>query len=94
MHRPKSDRIAILEKRIWWLEQYPHGNANDSIKQLKEELQTLQAEEEKRDRLRGVPLLSSKITGYRFFCSPCWDQAYLIDQNQRKKQRVRHDTIS
>jgi hypothetical protein len=86
---PKRARIATLERRIAWLEQSPHGNNNDSMKQLKEELAELLEEDAKRDRIRSIPLLTSRITGYRFFCSSCWDNAYLIDKNQRREERKR-----
>jgi hypothetical protein len=44
--------------------------------------------EAKRDRLRHLPLYSSKSTNYLFYCSPCWDKAYLLDHERRKKERV------
>ena len=51
---------------------------------------------EKRDRLRSLPLYSSKITGYEFFCSPCWDKAYLLDQERRnwRKEQTKIPKLS
>ena len=98
LQRPKkpNDRISTLQKRIKWLGECQHRNninknkaADAIIKQDREELQRLQAEDAKYDKFRSLPLYSSKCTGYRFFCSPCWDQAYLIDQEQKKKEKTR-----
>ena len=43
--KPKSNRIAILEKRIRWIENYSRGNINrpsyiNEVKQLKQELKS------------------------------------------------------
>ena len=35
--RTKNDRIAVLQKRIKWMQNYSRGNIND-LKQLKQEL--------------------------------------------------------
>ena len=94
LQRPKNDRIEQIKKRIRHIEEYnlKYNNnkaTSDSggIKELKQELAQLIKEEEKRDRLRSLPLYSSKNTGYKFFCSPCWDQAYLIYEQERKKEK-------
>jgi hypothetical protein len=55
--RSHSDRIVVLEKKISWAE-----NHNDDInlhKTLKAELADLLREEEKRDKVRSLPLYSS-----------------------------------
>ena len=86
MPRPINDRIAVLERRIRYLEKYPRSsNSAAEIIKAKEELQGLLKEQAKRDRLRSIPLLSSKITGYRFYCHDCWDKTYQIAQEERKK---------
>jgi hypothetical protein len=90
---PKSGtRIQMLQKRLNYLERYPNGHhtvsADIEIKKTREELAQLEAEESQKDKLRHLPLYSSKCTEYRFFCSPCWDKAYLSDQNQRRKERM------
>ena len=93
-----SERIAVLQKRIKWLEYqlshnsyyYNNGKASAAareIKQAKEELQRLQAEDAKYAKFRSLPLYSSKCTGHRFFCSSCWEQAYQIAQEERKKEK-------
>jgi DNA-directed RNA polymerase subunit RPC12/RpoP len=92
-----SERIGVLQKRIKWLEYqlshnsyyYNNGKASAAreIKQAKEELQRLQAEDAKYDKFRSLPLYSSKCTGHRFFCSSCWEQAYQIAQEERKKEK-------
>jgi hypothetical protein len=93
MHRPTNDRIVQIKKRIKSIEEYNlkynnKATSDSGINELKQELAELLKEEEKRDRLRSLPLYSSKITNYRFFCSPCWDKAYLLDQERRKKERM------
>jgi selenocysteine-specific translation elongation factor len=63
--RTKNDRIAILQKRIKWVENYSHGNHrrssydnnNDGIKQLKQELADLLEQDAKADKLRSLPLI-------------------------------------
>ncbi|MFL6401015.1 MAG: hypothetical protein ACJ72J_15740, partial [Nitrososphaeraceae archaeon] len=62
----KNPRIQVLERRISYLERYPRSisaaDTNNVIKQLKEKLAQLEAEENKMDKLRRLPLYSSKIT--------------------------------
>jgi hypothetical protein len=70
-----SDRIGTIKNRIRLVESnYP--NATDNIIQLKEELALLLDEEAKRELVRRLRLYSSSATGYRWFCSACFDQAY------------------
>jgi hypothetical protein len=87
MIKPKSNRIAILEKQIKCIEehyQYRHrhdnpGNNNDDgvfIKQLKQELAELLAEDAKADKLRSLPLYSCRITDFKFVCSKCYERLY------------------
>lgn len=59
---------------------------NQIYKQLKQELAQVQKEEQELDRTRHLPLYSSKAAGYRFYCSSCWDKAYLFEQELRKKK--------
>jgi DNA-directed RNA polymerase subunit RPC12/RpoP len=75
--KPKSNRIAILEKRIKWLENYRHGNNsdnNDDVKQLKQELADLLEEDAKADKLRSLPLYNCRSTVWKFVCSKCYDK--------------------
>jgi hypothetical protein len=80
--KPKSNRIAILQKRIKWIENYSRGNINrpsyhiNEVKQLKQELADLLEEDAKVDRLRSLPLYSCRITGWKFVCSKCYDKVY------------------
>jgi hypothetical protein len=60
---PYSNSLAILQKRIKWLQGYHHGNSavgiadnNNSIKQLNQELAELSEEDAKTDKLRSLPL--------------------------------------
>ena len=87
MIKPKSNRIAILEKQIKWIEehyQYRHRHDNTSnnnddgvyIKQLKQELAELLAEDAKVDKLRSLPLYSCRITDFKFVCSKCYERLY------------------
>jgi DNA repair exonuclease SbcCD ATPase subunit len=77
----KSNRIAVLEKRIKWLENYRRGNNrsssyNNNVKQLKQELADLLEEDAKDDKLRSLPLYSCRITDFKFVCSGCYDKVY------------------
>ena len=74
--RPHNDRVAILQKRIKWIENYSHGKINrpsyvNEVKQIKQELAELQEEDAKYDKLRRLPLYSCKITGFKYVCSKC-----------------------
>ena len=75
--RPLNDRVAILQKRIKWIENYSRGNIrSDDVKQLKAELADLLEEDAKADKLRSLPLYSCRITGFKFVCSKCYDKIY------------------
>lgn len=78
--KPKSNRIAVLERQIKWLENYSRGNngnsSSDVVKQLKQELAALLEEDAKADKLRNLPLYSRRITGWKFVCSKCYDKVY------------------
>jgi hypothetical protein len=77
--KPNSNRIAVLEKRIKWIENYPHhrrgSTDNDVVVQL-QELAELLEEDAKADKLRSLPLYSCRITGFKFVCSKCYDRVY------------------
>jgi DNA-directed RNA polymerase subunit M/transcription elongation factor TFIIS len=80
----KGNRIDFLQRRIKWLENYSRraGNTNrpsyiNEIKAVKTELAELLAEDAERDKLRSLPLYSSRITGWKFVCSKCYDKAYM-----------------
>jgi hypothetical protein len=83
-----SGRITYLRKRIKWVENHPHYvNSNkSSCEAERQELAELLEEDKKRDILRRIPLYSCKITGYRFVCSKCYDEAYLSEQQKRKEE--------
>jgi hypothetical protein len=58
-----NNRIAVLQKRIKWLENYhyptPHGNnsnhnKDNEVKQLKQELGELLEEDAKADKVRSL----------------------------------------
>jgi hypothetical protein len=74
--KQKSNQIAVLERRINWLENYSHSNNNIIIKQLKQELAELLAQDAKADKFRSLPLYSCRITGWKFVCSECYDVVY------------------
>ncbi|MFL6412703.1 MAG: hypothetical protein ACJ71K_15865 [Nitrososphaeraceae archaeon] len=90
--RPHYDRIAILQKRIKWIENYNHGNnsnKNDDLRQVKAELADLLEEDAKADKLRSIPLYSCRITGFKFVCSRCYDKVYIYAiANQRPSLRL------
>jgi hypothetical protein len=83
--KPHPNRVAILEKRIKWIENYSRGNINrpsyiSDIKALKQELAELLEEDAKADKLRSLPLYTCRITGWKFVCSKCYDKAYALVQ--------------
>jgi hypothetical protein len=85
LNKPHNDRVAILQKRIKWLENYFRGNNRASyindIKALKQELAELLEEDAKADKLRSLPLYSCRITGWKFVCSTCYPRwSYLSCQ--------------
>jgi hypothetical protein len=54
--KPHNDWIAILQKRIKWMENYYHGiNIND-LRALKQELAELLEQDAKADKLRSLPM--------------------------------------
>ena len=67
-----NDRIATLEVRLNWLK--THNGKEQDIKEVKQELDELLQDDAEYDILRSIPLYSSKITKYRFFCSSCFDK--------------------
>jgi hypothetical protein len=88
--RPHNDRVAILQKRIRWMENYYHGNrsnAND-LKLLKAELAELLEEDAKTNLLRCLPLYSCRITGWKFVCSRCYDKVYLHTSVKRQSSTI------
>ena len=83
--RPYCNRIAILEKRIKWLQNYPRRNnrsAGNGIKHLKQELADLLEQDAKADKLRSLPLYSCRITAWKFVCSKCYEKVYRLLQNK------------
>lgn len=62
--KPKSNRIAVLERQIKWLENYSRGNngksSSDVVKQLKQELAALLEEDAKADKLRNLPCIATE----------------------------------
>jgi hypothetical protein len=79
--RTKNDRVAILQKRIKWIENYSRGNnRSDEVKALKQELAELLSEDAKADKPRSLPLYGCRITGWKFVCSKCYDKVYLLLQ--------------
>jgi DNA-directed RNA polymerase subunit RPC12/RpoP len=76
-----SNRITVLEKQIKQDEirnnHYPNNdNEYNDIMESKQELADLLKEEEKNDLVTRLPLYSSRMTGYKWICSGCWDKAY------------------
>ena len=76
-----SNRITVLEKQIKQDEirnnHYPNNdNEYNDIMESKQELADLLKEEEKNDLVTRLPLYSSRMTGYKWICSECWDKSY------------------
>ena len=57
-----------------------NAKAEGNIKQLKQELAELLEEEAKADALRRLPLYSCRITRFKFVCSKCYDNVYMLLQ--------------
>jgi hypothetical protein len=89
--RSNGDRIILLErqlKRVEWIHSKSRFRMsdmeyNDTVKEIKEELATLLKAEDTKDKLRRLPLYSSRITGFRYLCSACYDVLY--KRRNRKK---------
>jgi ribonuclease D len=77
-----SSRIYQLQARIKQIERHHIGGT--SAKKEREELKLLLEEHDKKDILRRIPLYSSSITSYRFYCSECYDKAYLLSTIRKK----------
>jgi hypothetical protein len=74
---PYRNRITLLGHRIKWIESHPRlKDSTNTIKQLKQELAELLAEDAKADKLRSMPLYSCRMTGWKFVCSNCYDKVY------------------
>lgn len=80
--RPSNDRIDILEQPIKRVEalydrkKIPYIDYINNTNELKEELAELLNVEEKNQLIRKLPLYSSRITGFRYVCSACYDKLY------------------
>lgn len=88
-----SRRIAYLKSTIKQIERFhipARGYPNHVAKKEREELANLLKEEEqqKRDIVRRLPLYSSKISGYRFLCSKCYDECERIEREREKEKRI------
>jgi len=75
-----SNRITVLEKQIRQDEirnSHYHINNNNynDIMGSKQELADV-LKEDKNDLVTRLPLYSSRMTGYKWICSECWDKAY------------------
>jgi hypothetical protein len=86
--RPKNHKIELLQTRIKWIEEHRdshcHHTPDEDIQRLKQELAELQAADSEYDKLRSIPLYSSKITGFKFVCDDCFNNIY---RNKKKKRR-------
>jgi DNA-directed RNA polymerase subunit RPC12/RpoP len=88
-----SNRITVLEKQIKHDEirnSHYHINNNNynDIMESKQELADLLKEEDKNDLVTRLPLYSSRMTGYKWICSECWDKAYRSLHHQKKMEMV------
>jgi hypothetical protein len=80
------NRIQTLKGMIKEIER--HGT--DPTKE-KQELAELLEENRKREITKRIPLYSSKLTGYRFYCSKCYE---LEEQKQREREKGEFIPIS
>ena len=81
---PKRKRIYHLQKVIEQAEKYHIGCIN-GCENEKQELKSLLGYERQEELLRRLPLYSSRITGFRFLCSTCYDKIYY-------KARIKHES--
>ena len=75
-----SNQTTVLEKQIKQDEirnSHHRINNNDynDIRESKQELADL-LKEDKNEFVTRLPLYSSRMTGYKWICSECWDKAY------------------
>jgi hypothetical protein len=86
--RPHGNRITLLEHKIKWIETHPRllKDSVSSIKQLKQELADLLAEEAKADKLRSLSLYSCRITGWKFASCRSYDKIYMYSVAKPLKQ--------
>ena len=93
MTNSSSNRIVTLERQIKWVEKNNSNNNNnnddDDVNRLKQQLANLLKEEEKNDLLRRLPLYNSRMTGYKWICSECWDQVYWLSRQIKKTKTDR-----
>ena len=76
-----SNRITVLEKRIKQ-DEIRNSHYYNDIMGSKQELADLLKEEDKNEFVTRLPLYSSRMTGYKWICSECWDKAYRSLHNQ------------
>jgi hypothetical protein len=91
----KSKRIAILEYRIKWMEDHygRHATLEENTKPLKQELAELLKQDAEYDKLRSLPLYSSKISGWKFVCSNCFQKLYSRRNRNKKKLKASLENI-
>jgi hypothetical protein len=64
LSKSNNNRIAVLQKRIKWIENYSHGNnRSNEVKQLKAELAELLEEDAKADKLRSLLCIAAELLG-------------------------------
>jgi hypothetical protein len=80
-----TGRIAQLRSIIKQIERHHIGSTNANKE--KEELKQLEEEDKQREILRRLPLYSSKISGYRFLCSNCYDEAYYLSSHNSSSSK-------
>ena len=72
-----STEIRRLKRTIKHLEEYAASTCTRvNCKAEKEQLDQLLKEQERLRFLRSLPLKGNACTGYRLYCSTCWNQAY------------------
>jgi hypothetical protein len=75
LRRPMNDRVAILQKRIKWLETHYRDERDkaENLKALNAELTELLKEDQKYDILRSLPLQYWPSKG-KYVCGACLDR--------------------
>ena len=80
-----SGRITRLKNRLSCAQANGVNTNTDIWKQDKDELEQLLKEEEIKAFSTRLPLYSSYITGYRFYCPACYDNAYRSRNRKRRR---------
>jgi hypothetical protein len=86
--KPKSSRVESLTYQIHWLKHSTRYSRSDTsrdalIRVAETELNELLEEDNKADKLRRLPLYSTRLTNFKFYCGKCFENAYAKQAKKR-----------